>query len=98
MNTPTMVLKYPGPHQLQDGCYDWKIVDAEDVAAALAEGWFLTKEEAKAGAEAPKVEPVSPAPPTRAELEQKATELGLKFDGRTSDKKLGDLIAATLED
>lgn len=35
--------------------------------------------------------------PTRAELEQKATELGIKFDGRTSDKKLADLIKATLE-
>ena len=40
---------------------------------------------------------VEPTLPTRAELEQKANELGLKFDGRTSDKKLGDLIAATLE-
>ena len=32
------------------------------------------------------------APPTRAELEAKATELGIKFDGRTKDKKLGQLI------
>lgn len=37
------------------------------------------------------------APPTRAELEQKAKELGIKFDGRTSDKKLGELIATELE-
>jgi len=28
------------------------------------------------------------AAPTRAELEQKATELGIKFDGRTGDKTL----------
>jgi hypothetical protein len=32
------------------------------------------------------------APPTRAELEAKATQLALKFDGRTSDKKLAHLI------
>ncbi len=32
------------------------------------------------------------AAPTRAELEAKATELGIKFDGRTKDKKLGQLI------
>jgi pyridoxine/pyridoxamine 5'-phosphate oxidase len=32
------------------------------------------------------------APPTRTELEAKATELGIKFDGRTKDKKLGQLI------
>lgn len=36
--------------------------------------------------------PEDDAPPTRAELEAKAKELGIKFDGRTSDKKLGQLI------
>lgn len=36
------------------------------------------------------------APPTRAELEQKATELGIKFDGRTTDKKLAAKIAEAL--
>ena len=35
---------------------------------------------------------VMDAPPTRAELEAKAIELGIKFDGRTKDKKLGQLI------
>lgn len=30
--------------------------------------------------------------PTRAELEAKAKELGIRFDGRTKDKKLGQLI------
>jgi hypothetical protein len=38
------------------------------------------------------VEPQDDAPPTREELEAKATELGIKFDGRTKDKKLGQLI------
>ena len=32
------------------------------------------------------------AAPTRAELEAKAKELGIRFDGRTGDKKLGQLI------
>ena len=36
------------------------------------------------------------APPTRAELEAKANELGIRFDGRTKDKKLGQLIADRL--
>lgn len=36
------------------------------------------------------------APPTRAELETKAAELGLKFDGRTSDKKLEKMITESL--
>ena len=36
--------------------------------------------------------PEDDAPPTRTELEAKAKELGIKFDGRTGDKKLGQLI------
>jgi len=53
--------------------------------------------EAAAQAEAQAVEVVDTAPeddaaPTRAELEAKATELGIRFDGRTKDKKLGQLI------
>jgi hypothetical protein len=51
----------------------------------------------QAQAEAQAVEAVDTAPeddaaPTRAELEAKATELGIRFDGRTKDKKLGQLI------
>jgi hypothetical protein len=37
------------------------------------------------------------SPPTRQELEQKATMLGIKFDGRTSDKKLGERITQVIE-
>jgi hypothetical protein len=36
------------------------------------------------------------APPTRAEMETKARELELKFDGRTSDAKLLRMIEAAL--
>ena len=45
------------------------------------------------------VEPASvdlDASVTREELEAKATELGLKFDGRTSDKKLLERIDEAL--
>jgi len=38
------------------------------------------------------------AAPTRAELEAKATELGIRFDGRTKDKKLGQLIQDRLSE
>jgi len=53
--------------------------------------------EAAAQAEAQAVEVVDTAPedeaaPTREELEAKAAELGIRFDGRTKDKKLGQLI------
>jgi hypothetical protein len=36
-------------------------------------------------------------PPTRSELETKATELNLKFDGRTPDKKLFKMIEESLK-
>ncbi len=36
------------------------------------------------------------APPTRAELEEKAGELGIKFDGRTTDRKLLEKIEEVL--
>jgi ribosomal protein L32E len=39
---------------------------------------------------------VSDAPPTREEMAIKARELGIKFDGRTSNKKLSSLIATAL--
>jgi hypothetical protein len=37
------------------------------------------------------------APPTRKELEGMASELGIKFDGRTSDRKLAKAIDDALK-
>ena len=45
---------------------------------------------------APAPVPEDNAAPTRAELEAKATELGIRFDGRTKDKKLKKLIQDAL--
>jgi hypothetical protein len=42
--------------------------------------------------------PEENAPPTRDELEAKATELGIKFDKRTTDKRLLDKIAEALKE
>lgn len=38
------------------------------------------------------------AQPTRAELEEQATLLGLKFDGRTTDKRLLERITETMKE
>lgn len=63
----------------------------------------LLREQAEAQAKIKAAEPVEAAvidenaPPTRAELEAKATELGIPFNGRTSDKKLSGLIATALQ-
>lgn len=94
---PLMLLRFPAqlprPAALQDGAYDTLIVadkDAEDTA--FKDGWRVGTEAARSVVSATQED----APPTRPELEQKAKELGLKFDGRTPDKKLGEMIAAKL--
>lgn len=117
MQEATMLYKMPGPHQFNDGGYDYIIVDAPDVDSNLEQGWFKTPAEAKAAHEfisaatAGAMKTAAPmdtqqanetlidnSPATRAELEAKATELGLKFDGRTGDKKLGEMIEAKLKE
>lgn len=107
MKNATMLYKAPGPHEIHGGHFDYIIVDADEdgaIEAAKSDGWFETTTAAKASFDASKmVEPPSApsdldsAPPTRAELEQKANELGIKFDGRTTDKKLGEMIQTALE-
>jgi hypothetical protein len=42
--------------------------------------------------------PEEDAPPSREELETKATELGIKFDKRTTDKRLLDKITEALKE
>jgi hypothetical protein len=61
----------------------------------------LIREQAEAAAQAAAAQAIVPeddALPTREELEAKATELGIRFDGRTKDKKLGQLIQDRLSE
>ena len=61
----------------------------------------LLREQAEAAAQAAAAQAIVPeddALPTREELEAKATELGIRFDGRTKDKKLGQLIQDRLSE
>jgi hypothetical protein len=98
---PAMVYKVPGKHVRPHGTYDFAGVNnAEELAPKLKEGWFSSLSEAF---DTKKVETVvkavktdDVAPPTRQELEEKATELGIKFDGRFSDKKIEQLINEAL--
>ena len=60
---------------------------------------LLREQAAAAAAVVPAPEPViDDVAPTREELEAKATELGIRFDGRTKDKKLGQLIQDKLSE
>lgn len=106
---PKMLYRHPSTGansiHLEGASYDTTTVGSDDEeTAALADGWFTTWPAARQAtldaqaAVAQAAQAVTDAAPaTRAELEQKAKELNIAFDGRTSDKKLGDLIRATLE-
>jgi len=82
---PRLVYKSASNHKL--------VEDAGAMETALSAGWFATVPEALSGVPVQRTD----AQPTRAEMEQKATELGLKFDGRTSEAKLMRLIDEALE-
>lgn len=92
---PKLVYKSPGPHRCaKNGTKGYAYVGVEDQKAfdeRIAQGWFATAKEAMSPKE---VE----APPTRQEIEKMARDLDIKFDGRTSDKKLLKLIDDKLEE
>ena len=100
MEFPALVYRCPGTNQRPGGTYSYRqIANDDELADALADGWFATLPEAIIGKPAAIEEDASDnAPPTREEMEAKATELGVRFDGRTSDKALRDRIAAALEE
>ncbi len=91
MNFPTIVYRCPGDHHCAGGTYAYLgVSDQPQLDAALSDGWFMTLPEAIAG------EAEDGSAPTRAELESKAADLGIKFDGRTTDKALAVKIDAAL--
>ena len=80
---PALVYKAKGRFQRNGGTYDFTGVNnAEDLAKKLADGWFETLEAAING------KPVQSFA---------ATELGIKFDGRYSDKRIAGLIEEALK-
>lgn len=106
---PRMLYQAGGPHEIHGGLFDYLIVESdEELTVALANGWHMTTDEARAADLALKAHripaelltpavPLDDAPPTRDELERKATELGIAFDGRTKNAKLAEKIAAVLQ-
>ena len=107
MSDQILVYRSPGPHWGPPGkTYDCKGVGPEELPYALLDGWhesFL----AAVGLEpvdAPAVEvqaeaapePADDAPPTRDEMLQQASLLGLKVDKRWSDETLLAKINAAM--
>lgn len=103
---PRMLYRQPGAEPIHGDLFASCVVaDAHAQEAALSGGWHLTTTDAKTAHDAakePAARPLSSsssaldAPPTRAEMEQMAAKIGMKVDGRWSDKKLGEMIAAHL--
>lgn len=80
---PTIVYKAPGKHGAR---FDWRgAPDQEVFDLLIVEGWSATLPEALEG----KSDEVTAA---RSEMEREAEVLGVKFDGRTTDKKLAERI------
>ena len=110
MEFPRMVYKSPGEHQARGGTFDWVTVDdAEQLQSHHANGWH---DNVQAAIDALTVVDVpldnsedlavdddeDLGPPNRAELEQLAKQLEVKFDGRTSDAKLLQRIEDKIND
>lgn len=100
MEFPRIVYRAGGDWQLESGRYSVRQVDSRaEFDEALADGWHPDQYAAKAAHEAAQVidvqaVEVSDQRPTRDELEQMASTLGIAFGPRVSDKKLGEAIAA----
>lgn len=73
-------------------------VPAERIAAKLAEPPLQQEQQQGDQQEQDGNEDTPPAPPTRAELEAQAAELGVVFSPNLGDKKLAERIAAKLAD
>ena len=98
---PRMIYRAGGTEEIHGGRFETRIVhDIDEQDAALLDGWSLTTDAAREAAR-PAAEPAPAilddnAPPTRAELEQKAVELGIEFSPRIGDAKLAERIAEKL--
>lgn len=93
----TIVYRDKGPYQRPGGTYDFLGVNSKEAhETALKNGWFNSMPEAIEG-KASLVELESQLPPTRDELEQKAKELGIRFDKKTTDDALSKKIDDALK-
>jgi hypothetical protein len=105
MEFPTIVYRCPGAHWGPNGTTYESIGvnDEQQLKVRLADGWhesLVNAVDAFLSPEQPvdnSTETEDDSSITREELEQKAKELGIKFDGRTTDKKLLEKIEEALK-
>lgn len=87
MKNATMLYKIGTRLQWEGASYDTIIVDEDDIPEKLKEGWYRHPIEAK-GANEAKGDADLDGEVTRAEMEIKAKELGIKFNHKTTDASL----------
>lgn len=90
MEFPRLLYRVGTAVELESGKYDIRLVTQDEFEQATADGWKLDQYAAKEAIHPADVDESGEV--TREEAEQKAKELGLKFDGRTSLKKLVAMI------
>lgn len=88
-----MLYKRNGSTMIDGRMVDYQVFEDDQLDQAKKDGWLT---HAEAWTDEVIDAPNDDAPVTRAELETKAKELGLKFDGRTGDAKLQKMIEAAL--
>ncbi len=98
-----MLYKHPGQHELHGDMFDYIIVDELEVDKRLSDGWSITTTEALnlnvIDAEIEEdINTKDTHPPTRDELEAKATELNIKFRSNTKDETLSKKIEEALNE
>ena len=106
---PQAIFQAGGQEPIEGRMFTTRMVhDAAQLEQALSDGWhesapaaaeaFDAAEAAKLAEQGAKADVEETAPPTRAELEQKAADLGISVDKRWGDKRLADLIALKLDE
>lgn len=98
---PKMLYRAPGTEHVHGMLLSTRIVaDADEEAAALADGWHTTTPEAKAAHEATlaaesaaTADTSAPDPEQPVDLKAQAEALGLKVDRRWGPARLADEIA-----
>lgn len=102
MDFSIMLYRCPGTHFAHNGqTYDYTVANSEGERSELkGQGWYESLADAVDDANGVflhEAEGDDNAPPTREELEKMATDLGIKFDGRTGDASLLRKIEEAVE-
>lgn len=100
MSYPTLMYRCPGHHAAHDGqTYQYRPAESADEASELmSAGWHMSLAEAVQAVMAQSQEASEDTDSvTREELEEMATDLGIKFDGRTTDAALLRKIESATE-